>query len=105
MRADGQHAGDRSRDGVAGAALIAGGGHHQRVGLGSGLQGCAQVMRERQRVSLLRGADVDDVGVALEGGADAGGQLTLGADLLSAGGRGGKDRNGNRGCSLAPAPA
>ena len=41
------------------------------------------LVERESKVGLLRGADVDDVGVLVERAADAGGQLLLRADLLA----------------------
>jgi len=93
---DGEDAWNGGRDRIAGASLVAGGGDNEHVACAGLLEGLAQVARQRQQIGLLRGADIDDVGVPLQSAADPGCQIALRAHrLLRACRRGGKDRDRN----------
>ena len=50
---------------VAGTALIAGSGNDEDVAMSCLLQGAAQLCRQRQKIRLLGGADIEDIGARI----------------------------------------
>jgi hypothetical protein len=83
------------------ASLIAGSRDHEDVAGADLLQDLPQAGRQQQRVDLLGGADIDDVGAPFERTMDGGGELLLRAGLRRTQRSRGKDRDGDGAASGA----